>query len=258
MTRKLLFVFSFFLLIIASCSRDELTNCNCIGKENTICREVVFNNDVYSGYIEYAYNNFDSISNIKYFSSQANSIKTILFYYDSTNNISHKIFKNSNSFYDELKYAYLDNKINDIYYLSQNDTVYQNKYFYQDNLLKKIEFFSSASADSSIAWTYYSDNKIRHEKHYGNNGMIKYYRFFEYFSNNIDKISIYNSQDSLVEYYTINKNNSSIINTCTKAGIDFIYQTSEYYNDGNLKTRITFNEKGKEVLRIHYLYNEAN
>lgn len=245
------------LLVSFSCSRDELANCDCDGKVNSLCREVIFNNNEYIGYIQYSYNNFDSISSVNYYSNTSNSTKNITFSYDSLFRVADKKFTNNNAFYDELKFQYSNNKISTVNYLKNNTCVYKDNYIYENNLLKKIEFTSTAAIDSSINYIYYSDNKLKKENHIDNNGFTKGYKIFEYFSNDTDKMSVYNSKDSLMESYTYRKNNGNIIETIySRNGMSNTYESFKYYTNGLLSKKHCYNEKGKEIKRIHYSYTE--
>ena len=256
---RIYFLLFCFPILFTGCSRDEFINCNCQGKENNLCREIIFKNNTYIGNIQYSYNSFDSVSLVEYISNISNSKKSIIFKYNSLNQLLSKEYYNFNNNYDIQTYNYNGNQIANEYFISNTDTIITCNYYYDNNLLIRIDYFSSNSIDSSVTWSYYTDNKLRCKTHFENNNILKQYSTYEYFSNNIDKISVFDSNNILTSYFTIKKKNNQITEIFrTKDDTTYLFQSFEYFNNNLLKTKISYNKKGDEENKTHYLYPTQN
>ena len=210
------YILALFLLSLFAfaCQKQETGACDCDGQPSgRKCKEIHYQGDVYIGYIAFLYNNDGSLQQKTLFSDQSENKKSEYTYDSQGRLIKEEISIGAGGVEQYREYTYNETDSLGSESLFENGRmVTQTLYSYnpQGRLSLKEDYRDSVLLGSETFSYDQSGNLWRFERFDGDGALIEQ-RFFAYFSNGTEKISLYDHKREYTGYIFIHRNEENLI-----------------------------------------------
>jgi len=253
-------VFIFTLSIFSACQVDKFSPCDANkGIPGMLCKEYHFQNDASIGYISYYYNDAGQAVRKDYLEPGGNLKMYTQITYDNGKLKKETSFNPDGKQIRETDYNY-DNQENlsAIDNLEDGVQVSQKKFEYQGTYLSKESEFSNGSLENYITYQYFQDdNRLFKKSYYNAQHQLISYTTNEYFPNHITRNNHYAANNVFTGYDLTQADEEDLPLRFTSYNAQsnvMEYTDYEYDASGNLTKTTQFDENGKALSYIIYVY----
>lgn len=211
---KYILALSLLSLFVLACQKQETGACDCDGQPSgKKCKEIHYQGDVYIGYIEFLYNEDGSLQQKTLFSDQSENKKSQYSYDAQGRLIKEEISFGSGGIDQYWEYAYNEmDSLGRKSFFENGRMISQTLYSYnpQGRLSLKEEYRDSVLLGSE-SFSYDQTGKLWRFERFDGEGALREQRFFEYFSNGTERISLYDQNREYTGYIFIHRNEENLI-----------------------------------------------
>ncbi len=255
-----LWVYSFlFLITLCSCAKDSVTALDCSNTAyDQVCRTYIFENEKSIGYIDHRYPDKQHVKS--YNNNRGQTQKTVHVFFNHQNLKSQKIVSSLSQASKTFSYSYNDAGKMLRIIKKNNGQLEKKTLFYYDSLLhlKSTEIFSGQQLDTLITYEYDNSGDLWRKTYYNADSATIKYAIFQYFTNDVVKISTYNSKNVFTGYTLNLYNTYGLIKSAATYdhNEDLVTKVEYFYDSGRLIEKSVYDRHHQRIRHKVLLYND--